>query len=60
MSALEDKTSQEGNKCTMVLKLRAYCSNIYTVITGLRMETNTIFDGTVDMVLYGTAVHVNR
>merc|ERR1712165_363611 len=29
-------------------------------ITGLRMETNTIFDGTVDMVLYGTAVHVNR
>jgi hypothetical protein len=24
------------------------------------METNTIFDGTVDMVLYGTAVHVNR
>ena len=29
-------------------------------ITGLRMETNTIFEGTVDMVLYGTAVHVNR
>ncbi len=29
-------------------------------ITGLRMETNTIFDGTVDMVLYGTAVQIKR
>ena len=29
-------------------------------ITGLRIETNTIFEGSVDMVLYGTAVHVQR
>ena len=29
-------------------------------ITGIRLETNTIFDGTVDMVFYGTAVAVKR
>ena len=29
-------------------------------ITGIRLETNTIFDGTVDMVFYGTAVEVRR
>ena len=29
-------------------------------ITGLRLETNTLFDGALDMVLYGTAVHVRR
>lgn len=29
-------------------------------ITGIRLETNTIFDGTLDMVLYGTAVSVRR
>ena len=29
-------------------------------ITGLRFQTNTIYDGTIDMVLYGTAVHVRR
>ena len=29
-------------------------------ITGLRLETNPICDGTVDIVLYGTAVHVTR
>merc|ERR1711860_463223 len=29
-------------------------------ITGIRIETNTIFDGTLDMVFYGTAVAVKR
>ena len=26
-------------------------------IVGIRMETNSIFEGTLDVVLYGTAVH---
>ena len=29
-------------------------------ITGIRIETNPIFDGTLDMVFYGTAVAVKR
>merc|ERR1712179_114339 len=29
-------------------------------IVGLRMETNTIFEGVLDMVVYGTAVHFER
>ena len=29
-------------------------------ITGLRLETNSIFDGTIDIVLYGTAIKVQR
>ena len=29
-------------------------------ITGIRIETNTIVDGMLDMVLYGTAVAVKR
>ncbi len=26
-------------------------------IVGIRFETNTVFEGTNDMVMYGTAVH---
>merc|ERR1712038_1508939 len=29
-------------------------------IVGLRMETNTIFEGVLEMVVYGTAVHFER
>jgi uncharacterized protein YbjQ (UPF0145 family) len=29
-------------------------------ITGIRLETNTIFDGMLDIVMYGTAVYVRR
>ena len=43
-----------------ISELYGYLGMGANAITGLRMETNTIFDGTVDMVLYGTAVHVNR
>ena len=29
-------------------------------IIGIRMETNSVFEGTLDVVLYGTAVHFVR
>ena len=29
-------------------------------ITGLRLETSTIFEGALDCVLYGTAVHYEK
>ena len=56
MSKLTRDTRNEliGDACEQAEKMGA------NAITGLRLETNTIFDGTVDMVLYGTAVRVRR
>ena len=29
-------------------------------VVGIRMETNTIFDGCLDLVIYGTAIRFTR
>ena len=29
-------------------------------ITGLRIETDAIFEGTIDMVVYGTAIFIHK
>merc|ERR1712025_358643 len=59
IKGLSKLTSDLRDELLWELKEKAAQAGANAVV-GLRMETNTIFEGVLDMVVYGTAVYFQR
>jgi len=59
IKGLSKLTSDLRDELLWELKEKAVQAGANAVV-GLRMETNTIFEGVLDMVVYGTAVYFQR
>merc|ERR1712083_467186 len=59
IKGLSKLTSDLRDELLWELKEKAATARANAVV-GLRMETNTIFEGVLDMVVYGTAVYFER
>jgi len=57
--SVSELTQETRDELLLELREKAVRAGANAIV-GLRMETNSIFDGVVDMVVYGTAVHFQR